>query len=78
MEYVTPTGLASEWGVKTDIVLSHIHSGALEAVNVSRGSQRPRWRVSREAVQRFENTRSNRQVSPARKSATQKPRRQHV
>jgi hypothetical protein len=57
--YVTPPALATLWGVTPEKVIDLIRAGELDAVNLaSRGSSRPRFRISPEAIQRFEHCRS--------------------
>jgi len=57
--YLTPPALAKLWAVSPEKVIGLIRSGELDAVNLaSRGSSRPRFRISPEAVQRFEHCRS--------------------
>jgi len=63
-EYLTVQQLARRWGVGSRIVLAHIHSGRLPAVNVSAGSRRATWRLPRAAVLEFE---SARQPIPAQR-----------
>jgi len=56
--HYTAAALAELYGVKVDTVLAWIHAGELAAVDVSRpGSQRPRWRISADAVEAFERRR---------------------
>ncbi len=64
--WFTPPELARYWGVSPDKIRNWIRSGELEAVNqVARQGGRPRYRISREAVEKFEARRSV-QVVPAR------------
>lgn len=64
--------LADEYGVTQHTVLGWIRSGELAAVNVARKSGgRPQWRISREAIERFE---AGRTATP--KPAATKTRRQ--
>ncbi len=52
----TPPELAKRWRVKPSKVLTWIRCGELDAIDVSSrpGIGRPRFRVSSEAVERFE------------------------
>ena len=57
---LTPPEVAKRWGVGADKVNFLITSGQLPAVNLVRDPKgRPRWRVSIEEVERFEQKRSN-------------------
>jgi len=57
--YLTPPALAKLWVVAPEKVIGLIRSGELDAVNLaSRGSKVPRFRISPEAVRRFEQCRS--------------------
>lgn len=59
--WLTPPEIARERGIRTGKVLEWIHSGELEAINhASSRVGSPRWRVSREALDRFDAARSNR------------------
>lgn len=77
-QYLTPRLIAERLAIKVDKVLDWIHTGQLEAINVARNprGKRPRWRISHEALKRFEATRSNRRnIAPQptprqRRSAT--------
>ena len=73
--YYTVPQFAKALGVNASKVLTWIHAGDLEAVDVSAkpGSGRPRWRISREALERFERSRSS--YSKAQKPATPRRRR---
>lgn len=51
--------VAKRLSVQDEVVLAHIRSGRLAAVNVGLGSRRPRWRISIEALERFLATRSS-------------------
>ncbi|MEX0884991.1 MAG: helix-turn-helix domain-containing protein [Phycisphaeraceae bacterium] len=59
--YHTPASLAKLYGVNQSKILAWIHAGQLEALDVSAepGRGRPRWRISPEAVRRFEQRRSS-------------------
>jgi hypothetical protein len=57
--YFTPPGLGKKWVCKPERVIEFIASGELEAFNVARsGCKRARWRISPEAIARFEAARS--------------------
>jgi predicted site-specific integrase-resolvase len=50
---------AEESGVTQNTVLAWIRSGELQAINVARKpGGRPSWRISREAIERFEAARA--------------------
>ena len=69
--YTVPE-LADRWAVDQHKVLRWLHSGELRGLNLATNrSGRPRWRVSAEAVQLFELSRSS---GPTPKVA--RPRRQ--
>lgn len=72
-EFFTPPEVRALLGVAHDKVLGWIHSGELRAVDLSttRG-QRPRWRISQQALEDFL---SRRAASPAPKP--RRRRRQH-
>ncbi|MFO0899847.1 MAG: hypothetical protein U0836_20645 [Pirellulales bacterium] len=58
-ESYTPPTLAIKWACKPETVLAHIKAGRLRAFNLATStSSRPRWRISREAVEAFEAQRS--------------------
>jgi hypothetical protein len=62
---LTTAQLAARWGVKQSKVIALIRSGELEGFNVAlKPDGRPRFRVSPEAVQKFEERRA---VQPAPK-----------
>ena len=57
--YRTPD-LCRRWGVGPDKIHAFIRDGELEAVNVAtKGSRRPQWRVTAEAIRDFEARRSS-------------------
>lgn len=68
---LTPAEVAALYRVGTANVLHWISSGALPAVNTSRGTQRPRWRISREALEQFERRRA---AKPRPKAARRRRR----
>ncbi len=52
---LTPKEVAAFFKVKTDTVLTWIHSGDLPAFDVSRpGSRKPRWRIAPDALEAFQ------------------------
>ena len=58
-EYLTPPQVSALLGVGHDKILAWVHSGELRAVDLSatRG-KRPRWRISRQALDDFLSCRS--------------------
>lgn len=60
--YLRPREVAEILDVKQDTILAYIHSGLLEAVNVAHpdAKQRPRWKVSVEALDDFVSRRTYR------------------
>lgn len=54
----TPPQVAEDYGVDPHRVVAWIKSGKLHAINVSDGLQRPRYRISPEALVAFELARS--------------------
>lgn len=55
----TPPAIGRRYGVKPQKVLLWIANGELDAVNVAeRPTGRPRWRITSEAIERFELRRS--------------------
>jgi hypothetical protein len=53
--YLTPPELAKLWRVSPEKIIAMIRGGQLAAVNLaSRGSSRPRFRISRDAIRNFE------------------------
>lgn len=58
-QYFTPPKLARRWGCKPATVVALIRSGELVAFNLAKPScHRPRYRISPEAVERFEQGRA--------------------
>ena len=71
--YLTPPEVARRFAVSCDKVLRFIASGELRAVNLaSKGSNRPRWKISEAALADFERARS------AAPPPAQTPRRQRA
>jgi len=66
--------LADRYAVTAATVLSWIRSGELRAINVGRrpDSRKPRWRVTKEALDAFE---SRRTPSPEAAATARAPRR---
>jgi hypothetical protein len=57
--YYTPPRLARLWAMDPATVRSLLESGQLRGFNVARrNSRRPRWRISPEAMQEFEQSRA--------------------
>jgi hypothetical protein len=58
--HITPNKLAAERRMRVHTILGWINTGELEAVDHrSPGSNRPAWKISREAIERFDRRRSN-------------------
>ncbi len=55
--YITPPELAKRWHVKLANIYSWIRSGELNAINMSSGEERPRWRLTEADVSDFERRR---------------------
>ena len=55
--YITPPELAKRWHVKLANIYSWIRSGELNALNMSTGEERPRWRLTEADVSDFERRR---------------------
>jgi hypothetical protein len=65
---LTPPEVAKRWGVAADKVNHLINTGQLTAVNLACDPKgRPRWRVSIEEVEKFEQKRSNSPPLPKQK-----------
>ena len=56
----TPPTLAARWGTSQQKVLRLINTGQLRAVNLSEGTQRPRWFIDAADVAEYESRRANR------------------
>lgn len=57
--YLTPPEVAARLGCKAETVIGWIRNGELRALNVARrGTMKPRYRVSPEALELFELTRA--------------------
>lgn len=73
--YMTPPEVAASRGVSVKKVLLWIETGELVAVNLATSRQgRPRWKISKDALQRFESARQSLPAVPIaprrKKSAT--------
>ncbi len=57
---LTVKDLRERYGVSEHTILGWIHSGDLRAVNVGRrlGAGKPRWRITQEALEAFEQLRT--------------------
>jgi excisionase family DNA binding protein len=53
LDLFTVAEVAKRLSVQDDVILGHIRSGRLAAVNVGLGSRRPRWRISTESLEQF-------------------------
>ncbi len=59
--HLSPAEIAAARGIAVHKVLSWVHSGQLEAVDVSeQPTGRPRWRISSQALADFDARRSSR------------------
>ncbi len=65
--HYTPPVAAEKIGCSPDTIVAFIRSGELKASNLSRGSQRPRWRISKVDLQDFLDRRSNHPAEPKRR-----------
>ena len=76
----TPKQVSPRFVVKVDVVLAWIAAGELIATNVARpGSQRPRCRITEEAIEDFERRRSSRpQQKPKPAARRRKPIKEYV
>lgn len=65
LAWLSPPQVAKERGVKPAKVLAWIATGELAAVNHAESRMgRPRWRISRAALDAFDQVRSNRRLVP--------------
>ena len=71
IRFLTPPMVAKRYGVDPSQVRQWIRSGALRAINVGNGHQRPRFRIDPADLTAFENSR---QVSPPAKRPRRKPK----
>jgi excisionase family DNA binding protein len=62
--------LCERYGVREHTVLGWIRSGELRAVNVGRrpGAKKPRWRITQEALETFEQLRTSTLPAPRTRS----------
>jgi hypothetical protein len=62
----SPADIAKSRGCKTDKILALIKSGKLIAINwaTSDKAKKPRWRITAEALEAFERSRSTMPASP--------------
>ena len=69
------TNLAERYGVTEHTVLAWIKSGEMKAINVGRSpkAKKPRWRVSKEALDAFEELRSPIVAQPKTRRRSKKP-----
>ncbi len=71
--YLTPPQYADVLVVADEKIIEFINSGELRAVNVAtKGSKRPRWRITPEAIAEFEASRSNAPPPPKPKQRRQR------
>lgn len=69
---VTPPKLAKLWGISQEKVIGWIRSGELRAINISEGTQRPRYLIDAADIADFEGRRAV--VPPAPAPAPRKRR----
>lgn len=79
-QYLAPADAADELGFRTtEPVYALIASGELAAIDVGGGQRRkPRWIISREALDRFLASRSTRPAAPATPTRPRRRRNEHV
>ncbi len=64
-QWYTPPQIARDRSLRIGKVVAWIRSGELVAVNCAeQAGQRPRWRISTEALEAFDRGRSNRVMGP--------------
>jgi len=65
----TPPAVAKRLRVTPEKIISLIHSGEIQAVNVAlnKDGKRPRWRISEDAVQAFLQNRASKPPVPRRR-----------
>ena len=77
--YLTPPQLAKRWQVKLANIYAWIASGELRALNMSTGSERPRWRLTEADVSDFERRRRTTAAPAVRRRKTiPQPAKKHV
>jgi excisionase family DNA binding protein len=67
--YMTPREAAQRLGIGEVTVLAAINRGDLTAQNFGRGVIRPRWRISRENLEKWIASRANTAPEQARRRA---------
>ena len=72
-DLLTVAEVAKRLSVQDEVVLAHIRSGRLRAINVGLGSRRPRWRIAQEALEEFLGARTTSPVQPAKPRRTRRP-----
>lgn len=76
--HLTPPQIAAMWGASVDSVLAFIHNKELKASNLGRAT-RPRWRIAKEDLQHFLDSRSNQTApKPQMRRAIPKPNKEYV
>jgi hypothetical protein len=71
-EFLTPPQVGGLYGVSPDTVRGWIRAGLLQAVNVGRGN-RPRYRVTREALRAYDASQPGRVVPSAPTQSRRRP-----
>jgi excisionase family DNA binding protein len=65
IRYLTVAELAERYGTNETKILSWIKAGELRAIDISaRRGERPRWRISPEALETFERARESQPPAP--------------
>lgn len=59
-EFMTTTEVAEQLEIRTEQVVALIHANALEAIDISVGEKKPRWRVKRTSYEEFKVKRAHR------------------
>jgi len=77
-ELFSPPEVAAKWGMSVNTVLTLIRSGKLPAVPLNLTGNRPRWKISREAMTRFLENNSTKPVESAARGTAARPRKRHV
>jgi hypothetical protein len=70
---LTPREFARIYGIGLGKVLGWLSDGTLSAINVGSGHQKPRWRIRRVDIERFEARRSTMRERTAQKPRAPKP-----
>ncbi|MFA9477115.1 helix-turn-helix domain-containing protein [Phycisphaerales bacterium AB-hyl4] len=78
--YLSPPAYAKLLGCNVSKVLAWIGDGQLEAIDVSTrpGIGRPRWRISSEAIERFERRRSSLTTNATQRTTPRRRRQRAV